>query len=114
MNKIIIILFLGPTLAECRSLWLGELDTKLRGGLDSVSNVSKLFAEKTAKIARQNNQNRLTSGTLTSEPEMTQQQPFNIIFGGDLVLGARMLKHMAERMHYGKILSEFSYDIQVI
>ena len=47
----------------------------------------------------------LTSGALTSGPEMTQQQqqPFNIIFGGDLVLGARMLKHMAERMHYGKI-----------
>ena len=65
----------------------------------------KLFAEKTAKIARQNNQNQLTSGALTSEPEMTQQQqPFNIIFGGDLVLGARMLKHMAERMHYGKIV----------
>ena len=23
-----------------------------------------------------------------------------VLFGGDLVLGARMLKHMAERMHY--------------
>ena len=67
----------GPTLAECRSLWLGELDSKLRSGLNSVSNVSKILAEKTAGIGE------------------------NVgIFGGDLVLGARLLKHMAERMHY--------------
>ena len=85
----------GPTLAECRSLWLGELDTKLRGGLDSVSNVSKIFAEKTAQI---NDKNHATSGTSASQPET--EEPVNIIFGGDLVLGARMLKHMAERMHY--------------
>jgi latrophilin 1 len=69
----------GPSLAECRSLWLGELDSKLRGGLVSVGNVSNILAEKTS-----------TQHTESS----------NILYGGDLVLGARMLKHMAERMHY--------------
>ena len=73
----------GPTLAECRSLWLADLDSKLRGGLVSVSNVSKILAEKTGKINTND-----------------AHDPNDIVFGGDLVLGARMLKHMAERMHY--------------
>ena len=63
----------GPTLAECRSLWLGELDSKLRSGSLTVTNVSS---------------------------EMAQNTHNSHIYGGDLVLGARMLKHMAERMHY--------------
>ena len=63
----------GPSLAECRSLWLGELETKLRSGALSVTNVSALMSQNTHK---------------------------SHIYGGDLVLGARMLKHMAEKMHY--------------
>ena len=71
-------------MAECRSLWLSDLDSKLRGGLVSVSNISKILAEKTAQL-NTNNQAEFKK---------------NLIFGGDLVIGARMLKQMAERMHY--------------
>ena len=63
----------GPSLAECRSLWLGDLDSKLRSGSLSVTNVSSVMSQNSHK---------------------------SHIYGGDLVLGARMLKHMAERMHY--------------
>jgi len=52
----------GPSLAECRSLWLGELDSKLRGGKISVANVSHILADK-------------TSPHLQSE---------TVLFGGDL------------------------------
>ena len=56
----------GPSLAECRSLWLGELDSKLRGSLISVANVSHILADKTSNV-----------------------QAETVLFGGDLVLGAR-------------------------
>ena len=76
----------GPTLAECRSTWIGDLDSKLRSGLVSVGNVSKILAEKTAQISN-DHENQADSNN-------------NVLFGGDLILGARMLKQMAERMHY--------------
>ena len=43
-----------------------------------MANVSHILAKKTSAI----------------------QVGETVLFGGDLVLGARMLKHMAERMHY--------------
>lgn len=81
----------GPTLAECRSLWLGDLDAKLRSGLVSVTNVSKILAEKSAQF------NKVVAPDLHNNAE-NDDSP--LIFGGDLVLAARMLKQMAERMHY--------------
>ena len=62
----------GPTFSECRSLWLADLDSKLREGV-STQNVSSILAEKSDS---------------------------KIFFGGDLPLAARMLKYMSERMHY--------------
>ncbi len=81
----------GPTLAECRSLWLGELDSKLRGGLISVGNVSRILSEKTSEDAEA-----------------------GVLYGGDLVLGARMLKHMAERMHYDLQVNSIFFCFQRI
>lgn len=78
----------GPTLAECRSLWLGDLDSKLRSGLVSVTNVSKILAEKSAQFNK-----------VPTSPDLNNADN-PVIFGGDLVLAARMLKQMAERMHY--------------
>lgn len=68
----------GPSLYECLSIWLSDLDSKLRSGSESVINASKILAE---------NSNR------------------KFLYGGDIVLATRILKHMSERMHY---------DIQVI
>ena len=62
----------APTFAECRSLWLGDLDARLRDGVP-IANVSNSLA--------------YYSGL---EP----------MYGGDIALAAKMLKHMAERMHY--------------
>ena len=62
----------GPTFSECRSLWLADLDSRLREGI-STQNVSAVLAERTEA---------------------------QVLFGGDLPLAARMLKHMSERMHY--------------
>jgi hypothetical protein len=53
-------------------LWLADLDSRLREGV-STQNVSTILAEKSDS---------------------------QILFGGDIPLAARMLKHMSERMHY--------------
>ncbi len=65
----------APSLSECKSLWLGDLESRLREGGD-VANISHALAYYSA----------------------TQS-----MYGSDIVLAARMIKHMAERM---------SYDIQ--
>lgn len=62
----------APSFNECRSLWLSDLDARLREGV-AMANVSHSLA--------------YYSGL----------QP---LFAGDLALFAQMLKHMAERMHY--------------
>lgn len=63
---------LSPSLAECQSRWLNNLDTRLREGED-IAGISSDLAE------------------------MSGQQS---LYGGDLQLSTRMLKHMAERMHF--------------
>eukprot|EP00095_Tigriopus_kingsejongensis_P003806 maker-scaffold465_size163580-snap-gene-0.18 protein:Tk03806 transcript:maker-scaffold465_size163580-snap-gene-0.18-mRNA-1 annotation:"latrophilin cirl" len=62
----------APSFHECRSLWLSDLDARLREGV-AMANVSHSLA--------------YYSGL----------QP---LFAGDLALFAQMLKHMSERMHY--------------
>lgn len=62
----------APSFAECRSLWLGDLESRLRDGV-GIANVSHSLAH------------------------YSDQQA---VYGGDIVLATRMLKHMAERMHY--------------
>ena len=68
---------LSPSLAECQSKWLANLDSRLRDG-ESISGVSGDLAQ------------------------LSGLQP---LYGGDLMLASKMLKHMAERMNY---------DIQVM
>ena len=63
---------LSPSLAECQSRWLNNLDTRLREGED-IARIS------------------------TDLAQMSGLQP---LYGGDLQLSTRMLKHMAERMHF--------------
>ena len=63
---------MSPSLAECQSKWLNNLDARLRDG-ESISTVSHDLAQ------------------LTGLQQM---------YGGDLQLATRMLKHMAERMHF--------------
>ena len=62
----------APSFNECRSLWLGDLDSRLREGVP-IANISHSLA--------------YYSGL---EP----------MYGGDITLATGMLKHMAERMHY--------------
>ena len=62
----------SPTLAECQSKWLNNLDSRLRDG-EAISSVSG---------------------------ELAQLSGLQAMYGGDLQLSSRMLKHMAERMHY--------------
>ena len=61
----------SPTLAECQSKWLNNLDSRLRDG-EAISSVSG---------------------------ELAQLSGLQAMYGGDLQLSSRMLKHMAERMH---------------
>ena len=63
---------LSPSLAECQSRWLNTLDGRLREGED-ITEIS------------------------TDLAQMSGLQP---LYGGDLQLSSRMLKHMAERMHF--------------
>ena len=63
---------LSPSLAECQSRWLNTLDTRLREGED-ITEISNDLAQ------------------------LSGLQP---LYGGDLQLSSRMLKHMAERMHF--------------
>ena len=80
----------APTFAECRSLWLGDLDARLRDGV-AIGNISNSLA--------------YYSGLET-------------MYGGDIALAARMLKHMAERMHYEiqvtKFLQEKIHKIKIL
>ena len=62
----------SPTLAECQSKWLNNLDSRLRDG-EAISTVSG---------------------------DLAQLSGLQAMYGGDLQLSSRMLKHMAERMHY--------------
>ena len=62
----------SPTLAECQSKWLNNLDSRLRDG-EAISTVSG---------------------------DLAQLSGLQQMYGGDLQLSSRMLKHMAERMHY--------------
>ena len=62
----------APSLSGCASLWLGDLETRLRESVP-VANISRSLA--------------FYSGL---EP----------MYGGDIARAARMLKHMAERMNY--------------
>ena len=63
---------LSPSLAECESKWLNNLDARLRDG-ESISTVSGDLAQ------------------------LSGLQP---MYGGDLRLASKMLKHLAERMNY--------------
>lgn len=63
---------ISPTLAECQSKWLNNLDSRLRDG-EAISTVSG---------------------------DLAQLSGLQAMYGGDLQLSTRMLKHMAERMHY--------------
>jgi hypothetical protein len=63
---------LSPSLVECQSKWLNNLDARLRDG-ESVATVSGDLAGLSGRQA---------------------------LYGGDLQLATKMLKHMAERMHY--------------
>ena len=63
---------ISPSLAECQSRWLNTLDTRLREGED-ITEIS------------------------TDLAQLSGLQP---LYGGDLQLSSRMLKHMAERMHF--------------
>jgi GPCR-Autoproteolysis INducing (GAIN) domain len=63
---------LSPSLVECQSKWLNNLDARLRDG-EAVGSVSGDLAQLSGRQA---------------------------LYGGDLQLATRMLKHMAERMHY--------------
>jgi hypothetical protein len=63
---------LSPSLAECQSKWLANLDSRLRDG-ESIGGVSGDLAQ------------------------LSGLQP---LYGGDLKLASKMLKHMAERMNY--------------
>ena len=62
----------SPTLAECQSKWLNNLDSRLRDG-EAINTVSG---------------------------DLAQLSGLQAMYGGDLQLSSRMLKHMAERMHY--------------
>ena len=63
---------LSPSLAECRSKWLNNLEARLRDG-EAVGTVSGDLAQ------------------------LSGLQP---LYGGDLRLAGKMMKHMAERMNY--------------
>ena len=63
---------LSPSLAECQSKWLHNLDARLRDG-ESIRTVSS---------------------------DLAQMSALQTMYGGDLQLSTRMLKHMAERMHF--------------
>ena len=63
---------LSPSLAECRSKWLNNLEARLREG-EAVGTVSGDLAQ------------------------LSGLQP---LYGGDLRLAGKMMKHMAERMNY--------------
>ena len=63
---------LSPSLAECQSRWLNTLDSRLREGED-ITKIS------------------------TDLAQLSGQEP---LYGGDLQLSSRMLKHLAERMHF--------------
>ena len=62
----------SPSLVECQSKWLNNLDARLRDG-EAVATVSGDLAQLSGRQA---------------------------LYGGDLQLATKMLKHMAERMHY--------------
>ena len=63
---------LSPSLAECQSKWLANLDSRLRDG-ESIRGVSG---------------------------DLAQLSGLQHLYGGDLMLASKMLKHMAERMNY--------------
>ena len=63
---------ISPSLAECQSKWLNNLDSRLRDG-EAISSVSS---------------------------DLAQMSGLQQMYGGDLQLASRMLKHMAERMHF--------------
>lgn len=63
---------ISPSLAECQSKWLNNLDSRLRDG-ESIATVSS---------------------------DLAQMSGLQQMYGGDLQLSSRMLKHMAERMHF--------------
>ena len=63
---------LSPSLAECQSRWLNNLDSRLRDG-EAIALVSS---------------------------DLAQMSGLQQMYGGDLQLSTRMLKHMAERMHF--------------
>lgn len=62
----------SPSLVECQSKWLNNLDARLRDG-EAVATVSG---------------------------DLSQLSGRQALYGGDLQLATKMLKHMAERMHY--------------
>ena len=64
----------SPTLAECQSKWLNNLDSRLRDG-EAISSVSG---------------------------DLAQLSGLQAMYGGDLQLSSRMLKHIAERKASGK------------
>ena len=68
----------GPNLSECISIWMSDLDAGLRSGKVSVINASQTLADMTL--------DRMSGGSF--------------LYGGDILLATRMLKHMSERMHY--------------
>jgi len=63
---------ISPSLAECQSKWLNNLDSRLRDG-EAIIRISD---------------------------DLAQLSGLQAMYGGDLQLSTRMLKHMAERMHY--------------
>ena len=63
---------LSPSLAECQSRWLNTLDSRLRDG-EAIESISR---------------------------DLAQMSGLQTMYGGDLQLSTRMLKHMAERMHF--------------
>ena len=71
----------GPNLAQCVSIWMSDLDDGLRSGRISVINASQTLAD-------------MTSG------HQIDGGASSFLYGGDILLATRMLKHMSERMHY--------------
>jgi len=62
----------SPSLSGCRSLWLGDLDARLREGVP-VANISRSLA---------------------------YHSGLRPVYAGDVATAARMVKHLAERMSY--------------
>ena len=58
---------------------MSDLDAGLRSGKISVINASQTLADMTSN---------------------TKGDGGSLIYGGDILLATRMLKHMSERMHY--------------